>query len=106
MRETIERFAKLSKSSALAGPRALSDVESRFALGLRQARRGREAGLQLVQVARRDDGLSLIRHPSITSQACSAAVNVLNGEPTTLTAGACFDKPDARRLRSLDCPEG
>jgi hypothetical protein len=26
-------------------------------------------------------------NPSITSQACSAAVNVLNGEPTTLTAG-------------------
>src|SRR6516162_7435538 len=30
---------------------------------------------QLVQAARRDDGLSLIRYPRITSQACSAAVN-------------------------------
>ena len=33
------------------------------------------------------DGLSLIKYPSITSQACSAALSVLNGEPTTLTAG-------------------
>src|SRR6516165_3447022 len=54
---------------------------------LRQARHRRAAGFQLVQAARRDDGLSLIRCPSITSQACSAAANVLNGEPTTLTAG-------------------
>jgi hypothetical protein len=39
------------------------------------------------KATRRDDGLSLIRCPSIISQACSAATNVSNGEPTTLTAG-------------------
>ena len=42
--------------------------------------------LQLEQGAGRDDGLSLTRCPNVTSQACSAAVSVLNGEPTTFTA--------------------
>ena len=44
-------------------------------------------GFQLAQGTRPDDGLSLIKCPSITSQACSAAMNVLKGEPSTLTAG-------------------
>ena len=45
------------------------------------------ARFQLVQAACRDGGLSLIKYPSITSQACSASVIVLNGEPMTLMAG-------------------
>ena len=45
-----------------------------------------QAGFQLEKGAGRDDGLSLTKYPSIASQACSAAISVLKGEPMTFTA--------------------